>query len=70
MIKKLISTGKGKIILLSAVIFSMVIVTLGFTPNYSCGCGGEMQNGSKLTYYINGASKIVIGRKILKTKSN
>ncbi len=48
-----------------AITFSMVIVGLAFTPNYACGCGGEMQNGTKLTYLINGFSKNTIGRKLL-----
>jgi hypothetical protein len=68
MINKLISTGKRKIIVLFAVLFSLFVVNLGLTPNYACGCGGEAQNGTKLTYLINGISKSVIGVKVIKTR--
>lgn len=68
MIKKLVSTRKRKVILLTAVFFSMVVINLGLTPNYSCGCGG-IENGTKLTYWINQVSKTVIGKKLIKTKS-
>ncbi len=67
MFKKFIASRFGKMILLTAVVFSMVVIHLGVTPNYSCGCG-EAENGTKLTYFINMASKDVIGRKIFETK--
>jgi len=67
MFKKLLSNGKRKIIFLTAVFFSMVAVVLGVTPNYSCGCGG-VENGTKLTYVINGVSKKIIGKPVIEVK--
>jgi len=69
MIKKLISTGKRKAFLLTAIFFSLVVISLGITPNYSCGCG-DVENGTKLTYLINGISKSLIGKKIIETGPN
>jgi len=45
----------------------MVAVVLGVTPNYSCGCGG-VENGTKLTYVINGVSKKIIGKPVIEVK--
>ena len=69
MFKKLFSKGKQKIISLTVVFFSMIIVVLGVTPNYTCGCG-EIENGTKLTFLINQVSKNVIGKPVFNTKKN
>ena len=45
----------------------MIFVVLGITPNYSCGCGG-VENGTKLTYLINGVSKSIIGKPVIKVE--
>jgi hypothetical protein len=68
MLKKFISSGKRKIILLTAVFFSLVVIGLGITPNYSCGCGGEFQNGTKLTYLVNQVSKSVVGKPVFNSR--
>lgn len=67
MIKKLISTRMRKIVVLTAVFFSMVIVALGITPNYSCGCG-QVEEGTKLTYIINKVSEKIIGKPVIETR--
>jgi hypothetical protein len=69
MIKKLIRARRRKAILLSAIVFSMVVVGLGVTPNFTCGCG-EIENGTKLTFLINQVSKAVLGEPVFKPSTN
>jgi hypothetical protein len=45
----------------------MIIVALGVTPNYSCGCG-DIENGTKLTYLINSVSKSITGKPAIEVK--
>ena len=52
-----------KSLALSAVILCVVFVGLAITPNYACGCG-EIENGTKLTYFVNQISKNLFGRKV------
>lgn len=65
-VKKLLS-GKRKFVFLAVFSVSMVVIGLGVTPNYSCGCGG-VENGTKLTYLINGVSKSIIGKPVIEVK--
>ncbi len=53
-----------KTLILGFSIFCFVIIGLAITPNYACGCGGEIQNGTKLTHIINGITKNTIGKKL------
>lgn len=53
---------KNYTVILAVIIF-MSFGFLAMIPNYACGCG-EVENGTKLTYYINGISKAVIGKKV------
>lgn len=53
-----------KVTFVIAVVFSMTVVGLALTPHYTCGCGDDVEDGTKLTYVINGISKIVIGKKV------
>ena len=45
----------------------MTVIGLGITPNYSCGCGG-VENGTKLTYLVNGVSKSITGKSLIEVK--
>jgi hypothetical protein len=47
----------------------MVVVGLGVTPNFTCGCG-EIENGTKLTFLINQVSKAVLGEPVFKPSTN
>lgn len=60
-------TTKG--LILCSFIFSLFIVSLAFTPHYTCGCGG-FNESSQLTYLINSVSKSTFGKPLIPVKES